>query len=64
MFVVTCPAVATPRGERLVSESRIRSLSAVPGGFTVTVDCPCGQLHEVLVLRTEEEVGGRAQVVG
>lgn len=56
MFVVECPAVRTSRGQRLVSEGRIRSLAAVPGGWQLTVACPCGQEHLVLVAREQEEV--------
>ena len=67
MFVVECPQVHTGRGQRLVTESRIRSLAAEPGGWLLTVACPCGQEHEVHVpvigpqARQEDR---RAQVVG
>lgn len=63
MFVVECPAVRTGRGQRLVTESQIRSFEAVAGGWRLTVACACGERHPVLVPRLGEEVRP-AQVVG
>jgi hypothetical protein len=51
MLAVRCPHVTTGRGERLVSERRIRSLVAVADGFLLTVACPCGEEHAVAVRR-------------
>ena len=62
MFVVECPQVRTASGQRLVTERSIRSLAAEPGGWLLTVACPCGRVHEVHV-PVEREVR-RAAVVG
>jgi hypothetical protein len=51
MLAVRCPKVTTGRGERLVSERRIRSLVSVADGYLLTVACPCGQEHAVAVRR-------------
>jgi len=51
MLAVRCPEVTTGRGERLVSERRIRGLVAVEDGYLLTVACPCGQEHHVAVRR-------------
>lgn len=54
MLAVRCPQVPVRvggRGERLVSERRIRSLVAVEDGYLLTVACPCGQEHAVAVRR-------------
>ncbi len=51
MLAVRCPEVTTGRGERLVSERRIRGLVAVGDGYLLTVACPCGQEHHVAVRR-------------
>ena len=49
MIAVRCPQVTAGRGERLLTERSIRGLVAVPGGWLLTVACPCGQTHEVAI---------------
>lgn len=52
MIAVRCPQVTAGRGERLLTERSVRGLVAVPGGWLLTVACPCGQQHHVPVERT------------
>lgn len=53
MIVVRCPE--SQSGQRLVSERWVRSMDAVPGGFLLTVLCPCGATHPVAIPRVGEE---------
>jgi hypothetical protein len=56
MIAVRCPGVTTGRGERLVSERRVRGLVAVADGFLLTIACPCGQEHHVAIRRDLRDV--------
>lgn len=43
MMLITCPV----RGDELIPERRIRSLTNTPNGIVVRLDCYCGQQHRV-----------------
>lgn len=51
MLFITCPV----RGDELIPERRIRSLTNTPTGIVLSVDCFCGQRHRV-------RTGRRAQL--
>ncbi|CAN5858479.1 hypothetical protein BH18ACT7_BH18ACT7_18760 [soil metagenome] len=43
MMFIACPV----RGDELIPERRIRSLTNTPTGIVLRVDCYCGQQHLV-----------------
>ncbi len=52
MIAVQCPT----RGRTLISENRIVGLDGGRGGYTMRVQCYCGQRHAVRVPRQRADL--------